>query len=91
MRRRTLALAALLAIAACGGDAAGPPPAGAVRITVTWPGASPETVESAPVAPAVEPPAVLPMSRVGGPCVDYHQKSRGDDDPTGVDCFRGEQ
>lgn len=67
MRRRTLALAALLAIAACGGDAAGPPPAGAVRITVTWPGASPETVESALLTPLEQLAAGLPdVVRVDG-------------------------
>lgn len=81
----TSALAGAAAMALLRGPRSAPTPPPAV------PAVTPATPAIAPAAPAVEPPAVLPMSRVGGPCVDYHQKSRGDDDPTGADCFRGEQ
>jgi hypothetical protein len=87
----TSALAGAAAMALLRGPRSAPTPPSAVPAVTPAIPAVPATPAIAPVAPAVEAPAVLPMSRVGGPCVDYHQKSRGDDDPTGVDCFRGEQ
>lgn len=66
MRRHRLALAALLVVG-CGGDAPPAPPIGAVRVTVTWPGASPETVESALLTPLEQLTAGLPdVVRIDG-------------------------
>ncbi len=71
MRRRTLALAALAAFIGCGGDAPAGPPPGAVRITVTWPGASPEAVERELLTPLEDATAGLPgVARVDGRAVE---------------------
>ncbi|MBL8620742.1 MAG: efflux RND transporter permease subunit [Myxococcales bacterium] len=70
MRRRTLALATLVVIG-CGGDAPAGPPPGAVRITVTWPGASPEAVERELLTPLEDATAGLPgVVRVDGRAVE---------------------
>lgn len=63
---RRLALAALVAVG-CGGDAPSSPPPGAVRITATWPGASPAAVERELLAPLEQATAGLPgVVRVDG-------------------------
>lgn len=90
----TSALAGAAAMALVRGPRAVPSPALAPRVApaaVVAPVPPVAPVAPVPAVPAVAPvaPAELPTSRVGGPCIDYHQKSLGEDQPRGVDCFRG--